>query len=400
MGNLLDLLLHLGWRAAMDLLTPVLADLNILFAAAGGGEGGGGGGIAGTALTLTEVAILGAVIVVASYADFKLFGHKGEPSFRSAVIWSIGWVALAAVAAVVILVDMGSDTALLFSTVYLIERSLSLDNVFVFLLLFTYFSIPQENRAKLIIIGIIFALFVRGLAIIGGIELLERFEFLIYVLAAGLLVLAVRIGAGMDEDMEPGDNIMVRGVRKIFPVKPEGYEGNWFLREDGKLHTTPIFLCFVALVFTDIIFAIDSIPAAFAVTRDSFVIWSANVFALLGLRALIVLVDRLLDKFRYLDETIAVVLGVIAIKLIIEEAGLVEIPPLGSLAIVIVIFAAGIILSIIVGNDEQDGSDLDQAKAEADEAEAPGAEGSSDEQAESSSDGSGSGPEASKADGD
>jgi tellurite resistance protein TerC len=306
--------------------------------------------------TLIEIAVLLTVIVVASFVDIKLFGRgEREPGFREAVWWALSWVGLAGVAALVVWADRGGDDAILFSTVYLIERSLSIDNVFVFLLLFTYFSVEPEHRPRLIIIGIMLALAMRGLAIVGGIELLERFDFLIYVLGAGLLILAVRIARGLEEGVDVENNLMIRGVRKLFPVKTEGFGGKWFLRVGGRLHTTPIFLCFVGLVFTDIVFAIDSIPAAFAITRDSFVIWSANVFALLGLRSLIILVDRLIERFRYLDQTIGVVLAVIALKLILEEAGLIHVSPLASLGAVVAIFAAGIALSIARDEDDEGG---------------------------------------------
>lgn len=304
---------------------------------------------------LIEVGVLAAVILVASFVDLRLFGRHGEPSFREAVVWSIGWLALAGVAALVIWADRGADDALLFTTVYLIERSLSIDNVFVFLLLFTYFSVAPEHRARLVIIGIIMALVMRGLAIVAGIELLERFDFLIYVLGAGLLILAVRVARGLGESVDVEHNLLIRLTRRIFPVATREYEGRWLLRRDGRIWATPLFLCFVGLIFTDIIFAVDSIPAAFAITRDSFIIWSANVFALLGLRALIVLVDRLLERFRYLDQTIGVVLGVIATKLILEEADAIHVGPLPSLAIVAGIFAAGILLSIAKADDDDPG---------------------------------------------
>jgi tellurite resistance protein TerC len=307
--------------------------------------------------TLIEIGALVAVIVVASFVDLKLFGRHGEPSFREAAWWSVGWFVLALLAAVVIWVERSADDAVLYTTVYLIERSLSLDNVFVFLLLFTYFAIPPEHRPRLIILGIIFALLMRGAAILGGIELLDRFDFLIYVLAAGLLILAVRLGRGMDEGIDVERNLMIRAVRRVFPVDTAGTEGRWFTRAGGRLHTTPIFLCFVGLIFTDIVFAIDSIPAAFAITRDSFIIWSANVFALLGLRALIILVDRLIERFQFLDQTIAIVLGVIAIKLALEQADLIHISPLASLGIVAAIFAVGITASIL--NEDDDGDEGD-----------------------------------------
>ena len=304
-----------------------------------------------------EIGLLAATIIIASYVDLHLFGRRsGQPSFRSAVIWSIGWIALALVAGVVIAITKGTADATTYLTVYVIERSLSIDNVFVFLLLFTYFSIDPEYRARLIIWGVIAALLLRGAAILGGVELLEQFDFLIYVLGVGLLILAIRVGAGIGENIHPDKNLMVRGIRRFFPVKSEGFGGKYFAREEGTLYTTPIFLCLVALIFTDLIFAIDSIPAAFAITRDAFIIWTANVFALLGLRALIIVVERLLQRFRYLDETIAVVLGVIAIKLITEEAGLVHISPGLSLAIVVGIFVIGIVASLIGDEvvDEED----------------------------------------------
>jgi tellurite resistance protein TerC len=302
--------------------------------------------------TAIEIGSLVAVIAVASVVDLRLFGRNGDPSFREAAWWSVGWIGLALAAAFVIWGARGGEDAVLFTTVYLIERSLSLDNVFVFLLLFTYFQVAPEHRPRLIIIGILFALALRGVAILVGIELLERFDFLIYVLGAGLLVLAVRLARGIAEGVDIERNLLIRAVRRIFPVDTEAGGGRWFTRPDGKLHSTPIFLCFVGLVFTDVIFAIDSIPAAFAITRDTFIIWSANVFALLGLRALIVLVDRLIDRFRYLDQTIAVVLAVIAIKLILEQAGVIEVEPLPSLAVVAVIFVGGIGLSVLADRRE------------------------------------------------
>ncbi len=309
-----------------------------------------------TDTVIIEIGILVAVIVVASLIDLRLFGRgKRAPSFRDAVIWSVGWVALAGVAALVIWGTKGGEDAVLFTTVYLIERSLSIDNVFVFLLLFSYFAVPPEHRPRLIIIGIFLALILRGLAIVGGVELLERFDFLIYVLGAGLLILAIRIARGLEDSIDVENNLMIRAVRKVFPVETGDHGGGWFLRKQGRLYTTPIFLCLVGLIFTDIIFAIDSIPAAFAITRDTFIIWSANVFALLGLRALVVLVDRLIDRFQYLDQTIGVVLAAIGIKLILEEADVIHIDPLASLAGVAAIFAMGITLSVVRDDGDDDG---------------------------------------------
>ncbi len=185
----------------------------------------------------------------------------------------------------------------------------------------------------------------RGLAILGGVALIEQFEVVLYILGALLILLAYRIWRGVSENVDPDKNLVVRLVRKVFPVT-DGYEGNkWFVRREHRTYTTPLFLCLAAIVAADIAFAIDSIPAAFGITRDEFVIWMGNVFALLGLRALFVLVEGLMRRFRYLDETIAIVLGLVGVKLLIEKW--VHIGPVVSLLIVIVAFALGMIASVI-----------------------------------------------------
>ena len=159
-----------------------------------------------------------------------------------------------------------------------------------------------------------------------------------------LIVLAYRIWRGVAENVDPDKNLMVRLVRKVYPVTGEFHDGKWFVKQDGRRYATPIFLCLAAIVFADIAFAIDSIPAAFAITRDPLLIWMGNVFALLGLRALFVLVESLIARFRYLDETIAVVLGLVGVKLLIED--LVKVGPVESLAVIAVAFTVGILLSI------------------------------------------------------
>jgi tellurite resistance protein TerC len=159
----------------------------------------------------------------------------------------------------------------------------------------------------------------RGLAILGGVALIEQFHFVIYLLGVLLLILAYRILQGVDENVDPDSNFIVKLVRRVFPVTSEYHEGHWFVTLKDKRHATPLFLCLSAVVAADIAFAVDSIPAAFAITRDSALIWMGNVFALLGLRALFVLVEGLIRRFRYLDETIAVVLALVAIKLLIED---------------------------------------------------------------------------------
>src|SRR3954449_10423703 len=276
--------------------------------------------------------VLSVAVVAFLWIDLKLFARGREPGFREAAIWSIGWLALSFLAALVILPLRGGEDAVEYLTVYLVERSLSLDNLFVFLLLFAYFAIPAERRPRLLFWGIVAALVMRGLAILGGVALIEQFHFVVYILGATLLVLAYKIFRSSDEEPDPGNNPVVRLL--------------------SRTSATPAAICLVAIVLADIAFAVDSIPAAFGITRDPFVIWMGNVFALLGLRALFVLVEGLARRFRYLDETIAAVLGVVGVKLLIED--LVKIGPLPSLAIIAAAFGVGIAASLVADRRDPD----------------------------------------------
>jgi len=302
------------------------------------------------------------------WLDLHFFARGREPNFSEGLRWSIGWLVVSLLAGVLVLVLDDTARAIDYTTVYLIERSLSLDNLFVFLLLFTYFGTPVELRARLLFFGIVFALVLRGLAILGGVALIEEFHFVIYILGATLLLLAYRILRGVAENVDPDKNLIVRGVRKVFPVSGDYYGNAWFVRGDGhsgleagKTYATPIFLCLAAIVAADIAFAVDSIPAAFAITRDEFVIWMGNVFALLGLRALFVLVEGLIKRFRYLDETIAVVLALVGVKLLIEEW--VKIGPVASLLMVLVAFAVGMVASLVADKRDPPGDDDDHSSS-------------------------------------
>jgi tellurite resistance protein TerC len=299
---------------------------------------------------LASVAALLSALLLFLWLDLKLFARAREPTFREGLAWSILWLAVGLAAALVIAPLRGEDDAVLYTTVYLVERSLSLDNLFVFLLLFAYFAIPVEHRARLLFWGILIALSVRGLAILMGVALIEQFHFVIYILGATLLFLAYRVFRGVDEGVDPGNNLLVRLVRRVYPVASDHRGSRWFVEIDGKRHVTPFFLCLSAIVFADIAFAIDSIPAAFGITRDAFLIWMGNVFALLGLRALFVLVEGLIRRFRYLDETIAIILGIVAVKLMIEDVY--KLPPEASLALVLSLLVGGIVASVLAERRE------------------------------------------------
>jgi tellurite resistance protein TerC len=297
-------------------------------------------------------AALIAALFLFLWIDLHFFARGRAPSFREAIVWSIGWLLLSLLAAVVLVPFEGRQDAILYTTVYLIERSLSLDNLFVFLILFAYFGVPYTYRARLLFWGIVAALALRGVFILAGIAILDEFHFVVYILGAGLIVLAYRVLRGVAENVDPDRNLMVRLVRRLYPVTGEFHGKHWFVRLGQRRYATPLFLCLTAIVFADIAFAIDSIPAAFAITRDPLLIWMGNIFALLGLRALFVLVESLIARFRYLDETIALVLGVVGLKLLLEDVY--KVGPVGSLAVIGAFFTAGIVASLIADRRDPD----------------------------------------------
>jgi tellurite resistance protein TerC len=296
------------------------------------------------------------------WLDLHFFARGRDPGFKESAIWSVGWLVVGLLVALVVYAFNGRDDAVTYTTVYMIERSLSLDNLFVFLLLFAYFGVATEHRARMLFWGIAAALALRGLAILGGVALLQELHFFIYLLGVLLLILAYRILRGVEDNVDPDRNFVVRLVRRAFPVTGEFHGTRWFVRHDDSLHATPLFVCLAAIVAADLAFAIDSIPAAFAITRDSLLIWMGNIFALLGLRALFVLVEGLIRRFRYLDQTIAVVLAIVAVKLLIED--LYKVGPVLTLAIVFSAFAAGIVVSLVVDKRDPDSEAKREARSE------------------------------------
>jgi tellurite resistance protein TerC len=301
------------------------------------------------------MAVVGLIVVVAALLLFDLlfFARGREPTFRESVVWSLGWLVLGVAVALPLWAIDGGEGAVNYVTVYLIERTLSLDNLFVFLLVFSAFAVPQEHRGKLLFWGIALALVMRGLAILVGVELIERFHWVVYVLGATLLFLAWRILRGAHEDVDPGQGRTARAVRRVLPVGEHYHGARFFVREGGRRVATPMVLALAGVV--------DSIPAAFAITTDAFAIWAANAFALMGLRALFALVEELIRRFRYLDETIAVVLGMVGAKLLIED--IYKVGPVLSLVLVLVAFAVGIGASVLGDRRDPEGAAARRAAA-------------------------------------
>jgi tellurite resistance protein TerC len=286
----------------------------------------------------------GAATAFAGLVVEQRYFARGRTARRGeAIAWSLGWLVLALVVAGGIAVAGGPAGA--WTTVYLIERSLSLDNVFLFSLLLVYFAVPAALRGRVIIIGIVGALALRGVAIVAGLALIEAVEAVVFVFGALLLYVAYRALRGGAAASDPADNRALRLVRRLIPTTDEFRGKRLFVREGERLAGTPLLLVVLGIVVADIAFAIDSVPAALAVTRDAGVIWTANAFALLGLGSFLALVDILVRRFRYIDETIALILAFVGLKILTAEV--VHIGDLASLAVIALLLAGGVGASML-----------------------------------------------------
>ncbi|GIV97018.1 MAG: membrane protein [Herpetosiphonaceae bacterium] len=266
-------------------------------------------------------------------------------SIKEAAIWSAIWVSLALVFNVAVYFWWGSDLALQFFTGYLIEKSLSVDNIFVFVLIFTYFSVPAAYQHRVLFWGILGALMMRGVLISIGAALLEQFHWIIYLFGAFLIVTGVKMALHRNREIHPERNPLVRLFRRIMPVT-EGYEGEkFFVRRAGKLMATPLFLVLLIVESTDLVFAVDSIPAIFAITQDPFIVYTSNVFAILGLRSLYFLLAGVMDKFIYLKLGLSVVLAFVGVKMVLMD--IYKIPTVVSLLVVLSILGLAIAASIV-----------------------------------------------------
>jgi len=264
---------------------------------------------------------------------------------KEAGIWTAVWVGLALVFAAGLAFFATPQVALTFLTGYLIEESLSIDNIFVIVLIFQYFAVPAQYQHRVLFWGILGALIMRGLFIGLGTALLARFEWIIYVFGALLVITGVRMALKQDEEFEGDQNPVVKLVRRIFPLT-DGYRGkDFFVLENGKRYATPLMLVLVLVEATDLIFAIDSIPAIFGITRDPFIVFTSNIFAVMGLRSLFFLLAHVVLKFHLLKYGLAVILTFVGVKMIIEPW--VHIPILASLAVVLGVLLLSIVASLI-----------------------------------------------------
>jgi tellurite resistance protein TerC len=277
--------------------------------------------------------------------DLGVFHRKAHVvTFREAAAWCSFWVSLALLFNLGIFLWRGKDAGTEFLTGYIIELSLSVDNVFVWLVILSYFAVPAQYQHRVLFLGILGAIVMRGVFIAAGVTLLDMFHWLIYIFGAFLIVTGIKL-VRRQEEIHPERNPVLRLARRFIPVT-SNYEGqHFFIRRNGKLMATPLFMVLLVVEATDLVFATDSVPAILAITRDPFIIWTSNVFAILGLRALFFLVGGVLRGFRYLNVGLALALGFVGMKMVIS--GFYKMPTLWALCVVVGILGMTMLLSHI-----------------------------------------------------
>jgi tellurite resistance protein TerC len=290
-------------------------------------------------------ATLGGIAVLLALDLLVLHRDAHEVSMREAAVTSAAWVALGVLFGVGVWAVAGGEQAGEYFAGYLIEKSLSVDNIFVFALIFGYFAVPARYQHRVLFWGVVGALVLRAGFIAAGATLLDRFWWTVYVLGAFLLVTAVRMARQRDEHVDPGRNPLLRLLRRRVPMT-DGYEGQrFFVRRAGRLLATPMLAVLLVVETTDVVFAVDSIPAIFAVTDDPFLVFTSNAFAILGLRALYFLLAGMLGRFAYLKVGLAAVLGFVGGKLILTDV--VHLPIWLSLGVIAGILGTSLVASLV-----------------------------------------------------
>jgi tellurite resistance protein TerC len=291
--------------------------------------------------------------------DLGLFNRKAHTiTYREATIWSVIWICLASIFAAIVFWFQGPQRGLEFVTGYLIELSLSVDNLFVFLLIFSYFKVPSRYQHRVLFWGVMGALVMRLTMIFVGAALIRQFGWIIYIFGAFLIYTGIRMFRQEDTDIQPEENFIVRLVTRYIPLT-RTYEGeHFFTRVDGKRTGTLLLLVLVIVEVTDLVFAVDSIPAIFAITTNTFIVYTSNVFAILGLRSMYFLLAGVVEKFHYLKMGLAIVLTFIGTKMLVVAVGI-HIPIWISLIFVAVVLLSSVIASLIWAKDADMDIDVD-----------------------------------------
>jgi len=294
-------------------------------------------------------------VSVVTMLTIDLLAHRSAHviGFREAARWSAVWVGLSMAFAVLVFAVLGTTAGVEFTTAWLLEKSLSVDNLFVFALIFSYFSVPKEYQHRVLFYGVIGALVFRAIFIAGGVAIVSRFTAVLFVFAAILLWSAWKLMRGGDDDeYDPSKNFAVRLLKKVVPVQDEYAGTKFFVKQAGKRVATPLLAVVVAIEAADLVFAVDSVPAVLAVSSDPFIVYSSNAFAILGLRALYFLLAGMLDRFHYLSKGLAIILGFIGVKLVLQAAhetislSIPTIPSVVSLGVVVAVLVGSVVLSL------------------------------------------------------
>jgi tellurite resistance protein TerC len=285
-------------------------------------------------------------ILIMLFLDLKVFHRKSEKvSVKNALVWSAVWIAMALAFGVGIYVLWGHQKGLEYFTGYLIEKSLSVDNLFVFLLVFNYFCVKEEYQHRVLFWGILGAIMMRAIFIFAGIGLLNALGWVIYIFGAFLVYTGIRMAFKKGEKLETEHNPVLRLMRRLFPVSKDYHEEKFFIIENGIRKATPLLLVLVFIETTDIIFAMDSVPAVLSVTKDPFIVFSSNIFAIMGLRSLYFALAGVLQKLRFLHYGLAAVLVFLGVKMLIGE--FIEINILISLGVIAVILVVAVVASLV-----------------------------------------------------
>ena len=289
--------------------------------------------------------LFNAFVLLMLALDLGVFHRKAhEVSLKEALTWTFIWVSLALVFNTIIFYWRGQQQALEFFTGYLVEKALSIDNIFVFIMIFTYFQIPSKYHHKVLFWGILGALIMRVIFIFAGVALIEKFHFTIYIFGALLIYTGYKMFYHNNAKIEPDKNPLIRFLKKFVPVTTHLQEDNFFVKLNGKRFATPLFLVLILIETTDLIFAVDSIPAILAITQDQFIVYTSNVFAILGLRSLYFALAGVVNRFWLLSYGLAIVLVFVGLKMLLID--FFKIPIEWSLIFIATIITGSIFLSL------------------------------------------------------
>lgn len=306
--------------------------------------------------TATDWAVFVGVVVAALTIDWLVFGRpKNHISFREAAIRSVFFVAVGLSFSLFVLSHKGKDSAIAYIVAYLVEESLSVDNLFVFLVLFTYFRVSEGRQQRILFWGILGAVVMRGVFIVAGEALLAKFQFMNYVFGGFLLLTGGKLLFRKEESVDPEGNFALKLARRYLRTTNEYNGDHFFLVKDGVRYATPLFLVLVVVEFTDLLFAVDSVPAVLAISGDVYVVYTSNIMAILGLRALYFVLSGMMGRFHHLGKGLAVILLFIGAKM--AGSAFIHVSSLVSLAVIVLVLAGSVVASLLLPQAEAPSAD-------------------------------------------